>query len=220
MQRDARIPLWFLIANCVLILAALTLGIWIGQRRVHLLPEPQATALQLIHEAILSSHVDPHDPAELVDRAITGMVSGLDDYSQYVPPAKVQVFDEDMTGSYEGIGAVILATADAVVVRWPFPDGPAEQAGLQVGDRIVGIDGTSWATLAPEQRLDPSNKLLRGPKGSKVQLEVVRGEQAPFLVAVQRAPVQKASVKWIQLLDRDHGLGYLHIADFHSRTGH
>jgi carboxyl-terminal processing protease len=217
MQQPARVvPIWFLVANWVLLVAAFATGLWIGSRDRSNFPEPEATALRLVHKTILESHVEAHDPAELLDRALAGMVK-LDPYSEYVPPRKVKEYDEGTTGVYEGIGVLLAQTADAAYVRFPFPGGPAEKAGLLPADRILAVDGQLLAGLTVDQRTD-LNSRVRGPAGSHLMLSVERRGQAPFDVAVERGPVQKTSVKWVRLLDADKQLGYLWISDFQNQT--
>jgi len=209
MEARARVPIWFVAANMLLVLVAFTAGIALGGRRQPSLPEPQATALGLVHQEIVRSHVEPQDPQVLLDRAIAGMVKGLDPYSEYVPPQAVSAFEEDTTGSYQGIGMVPMP-GEVLVVRFPMPGGPAERAGLLPGDLILKVDGK--AVAAPD-----AIKLLRGPSGSQVVITIRRGSDERE-VTVERGDVQKRSVKWARLLDAGEGLGYLYITDFHRDT--
>ena len=117
MEARARVPVWFVAANMLLVLAAFTAGIALGGRRQPALPEPQATALGLVHQEIVRSHVEPQDPQALLDRAIAGMVKGLDPYSEYVPPHAVSAFEEDTTGSYQGIGMVSSVNAAGATTK-------------------------------------------------------------------------------------------------------
>ena len=92
MERHAPLPWWFFVANWVLVAAALWLGVKLGERMaspagvVAALPRAELEALAIVHRQIVASHVDPQDPAELLQRAIDGMVRSLDPYSRYVPP--------------------------------------------------------------------------------------------------------------------------------------
>lgn len=211
MEQQPRLPLWFLPANMALIAAAFFLGLLIGGRRLASIPEPQRSALDLVHATVLRSHVDTHDAGALIDDAIAGMVRGLDPYSLYVPPSKVQRYEEATTGHYEGIGAEFHVYGDAVVLWFPLPGGPAEAAGLQPGDRLIAVDGKALDT---EQLRLEVNGMVRGAAGTEVRLRLQRGD-GEREVTVRRGDVQRACVKWAQLLDAEAGLGYVHLTDFH-----
>lgn len=212
-----RVPIWFLLANMLLVLVAFYVGVQLGGRRLPRLPEPQNSALHLVHRAIVTSHVDPHDPAALLDAAIAAMAK-VDEYSRYVPPSEVGRFEEDTTGTYEGIGVLVSMPREEIVVRFPFPNGPAERAGMMVGDRILAVDGARLDEVPREQRSRMANQHLRGPAGSAVRILVARADRDAFEITVRRGPVQKASIKWVRLLDAAEGLGYLYLTDFHRDT--
>ncbi len=219
MQPQARLPVWFLVANMLLVLAAFLAGALLTGARGGSLPDAQATALRLVYDAVQKHHVEAQDPALLAERAIAGMVRGLDPYSQYIPPQHVKGFEEDTTGTYEGIGVLTSTMAEGgIVVRYPFPQGPAEKAGLTVGDRIVAVDGTALAGLGAAERSRVIGERLRGPAGSDVTVTIARQGREPFPVTVTRGPVQKPSVKWARLLDPAAGVGCLHVEDFHRDT--
>ncbi|MBK8100834.1 MAG: S41 family peptidase [Planctomycetes bacterium] len=217
-MQPARVPLWFLLAVWLLVVGAFGLGLWLGAQRGLDLPEPQRTAFRLVLNEILRSHVEPQDEARLAETAIGGMVSALDEYSRYVPPAKAAKFDEDTTGSYDGIGLLMVQHGDDLIVHFPFVDSPAERAGLRPGDRILAVDGTPVTSFPVAERTTATNQRVRGPAGTKVLLQVARGGQPPFDVEVGRGAVLRPCVKWAHLVDADAGLGYVHIADFHQDT--
>jgi len=207
MQQHARLPLWFLIANMALVAAAFAFGNMLGGRRIADLPEPQGTALELVFNEILRSHIDPQDPRKLLDHAIAGMVKELDPYSLYVPPSEVAKYEEQNTGHYEGIG-VQMGAGD--VIYYPHPGSPAERAGIRPGDRILAVDGLSLEAT-DKRRI---HELVRGPAGTEVNLRLQRGTMI-VEIAVLRGDVQKNCVKWAHLVVPDEQLGYVHLADFH-----
>jgi carboxyl-terminal processing protease len=182
MEQQPRLPLWFLVVNWALIAAAFLLGLMLGGRRFAALPEPQRSALELVHREILRSHVDEQDGTRLLDQAIAGMVSDLDPYSRYVPPHEVKRYEEANSGQYEGIGAQFGTHGDEVVLWYPLADSPAQAAGLLPGDRLLAVDDTALDTPDRRARL---TELVRGPAGTTVRLQVRRdgGEQ---VIAVRR----------------------------------
>lgn len=215
MQQQPRLPLWFLILNWALILTAFVLGSYLGGLRSNILPESQHSALEIVFQEVLDSHIEPPNKSELLERAIIGMVDGLDQYSRYIPPAEVATYDEHSTGNYQGIGAKMVTHDDAVVIHYPFPGSPAEKAGLLPGDRVVAVDGTQLA--AAENRKNVVN-LVRGPVNTTVTLSIDR-DGKPIELEVSRGSVQRPCVKWTHFIDRDKGLGYLHLTGFHPTSG-
>ncbi len=215
MQQQPRLPLWFLIANWMLIAAAFAVGIMLGGRHIADLPEPQGAALQLVYREILRSHVDPQEGGRLLDRAITGMVRSLDPYSRYVAPSEVRQYEEDNTGHYEGVGLEMAAHEDEIVVYYPFPGGPAERAGIRPGDRLVAVDGLALDTADRRRRVA---ELVRGHAGTEVRLQC-RRDDGTVEFTVRRGDVQKSCVKWAHFVDPGSGLAYVHVADFHPGGG-
>ena len=210
MEQQPRLPLWFLPANMALIAAAFFLGVQLGGRRAADIPEPQRTALDLVHREILRSHVEPHAAGALVDAAITGMVRSLKDpYSLYVPPGDVKQYEENNTGHYEGIGAEFHPYDQALVLWFPLPQSPAEAAGLQPGDRLLAVDGHELDTRDLRDRYA---ERVRGAADTDVRLRVRRGE-ATLDIVVRRSDVQRPCVKWAHLVAPD--IGYVHLTDFH-----
>ena len=211
MQQQPRLPLWFLIANPALMIAAFAMGTYVGSGRRVQLPEPQRTALELVHREILQSHIEPPNSEELVERAIGGMVDDLDEYSRYIPPKSVARYDEASSGQYSGIGAVITELGDEVVVHFPFVGSPAEAAGLAPGDVLLAVGQEQIDTPAERREVAA---LVRGAAGSPVELTVRRGD-AVLPVQVVRGDVQRPCVKWAHFVDEDRGIGYVYLADFH-----
>ncbi len=209
MERQPRLPWWFLAANWALIAAAFLLGILLTRRGR--LPEPQGSALDLVYHEILRSHVNEQDGHELLERAITEMVRGLDPYSAYIGPRDVDGYEERSTGHYHGIGAEFDTPGEQIRLRYPLPGGPAERAGLLPGDRVLAVDGIRLDT--PEQRARLV-ELVRGEADTDVRLLLQRDAE-PFEVTVRRADVQRPCVKWTHLADADAGLGYTYLTDFH-----
>jgi carboxyl-terminal processing protease len=215
MSQQPRLPLWFLVVNWALILAAFAIGTYLGSSRSVHLPDPQRSALELVYHEVLQSYIEQQDEHELLERAIAGMVDGLDDYSRYIPPQKVAAYDESSSGHYQGIGAVMTALEDQVVLHFPFDGSPAEQAGLLPGDVIVAVDGKTLDDAESRQNV---HQLVRGEAGTTVALTVRRGERQ-LQVEVERGDVQRPCVKWTHFVDEAQGLGYLYLSDFHPTAG-
>lgn len=111
------------------------------------------------------------DRKNLVLGAAAGLVRSLKDpYSELLPPAETKQFQEDIKGSFSGIGAEIGIRRGVLTIIAPLKDSPAERAGLKAADKIFKVDDTVTADLT----LDEAVRLIRGPQGTEVKLTVLR----------------------------------------------
>jgi carboxyl-terminal processing protease len=214
MEQQTRLPLWFLVANWALIVAAFVVGLLLGGRGELELPDPQGKALQVVFDEILQSHVEPQDGHALLDRAIGAMVDGLDDYSEYVAPDKVARYDERNSGRYEGVGLLMVQHGEDVVVYFPFAGSPAERAGVLPGDRLIAVDGTRLDAMPMDTRNRQAADLVRGAADTDVRFTIARGD-SELELTMRRGGVRQSPVKWVHMADPALGLGYLYISDFH-----
>src|SRR3989338_9014484 len=111
----------------------------------------------------------PVPEKDLFYGAVNGLVDGLNDpYSEFFDPREADVFESDLEGKFEGIGAEIGIRENQLVIVSPLVDSPAEHAGIQAGDNIYFIDDVDTA----EMSVDEAVRLIRGPRGSTVVLTV------------------------------------------------
>ena len=111
------------------------------------------------------------DRKDLVYGAASGLVRALKDpYSEFLPPQETKQFQEDIKGSFDGIGAEIGIRKEVLTIISPLKGSPAERAGLKGGDKIFKINDTATGDLT----LDEAVRLIRGPKGSEVRLTILR----------------------------------------------
>lgn len=149
----------------------------------------QAEVFRRALEEIAARHRDAYSDSALWARALDGLIESLDDpYAEVFTPDEVEAFDEENTGNYSGIGIQITQLNDQVTVTAVFRSTPADQAGILVGDVIVGVedqDALGWTT----QKV---SEVVRGPEGSKVQVSVLRDgsdEVIPFVLTRARVHV-------------------------------
>lgn len=160
-------------------------------------------------------YVDSVDVEALSDYAIGRMLERLDPHSTFIPAhdqAKVAAF---LQSDYDGIGVEFNVFRDTVTVVAPLSGGPAEQAGLQPGDRILTVNGQSVAGqhISMEQMFDR----LRGTRGSVVQLQVQRRQQPrPLTFSITRNRIPNASVDVAYMVD--NRTGYIKVSRFASGT--
>jgi carboxyl-terminal processing protease len=125
--------------------------------------------------------------------AIQGMVGALGDpYSVYFEPVTAKKFNDEMGGTFEGIGAEIGMKKGALTIIAPLPGTPALKAGVKAGDFIIAIDGTDTTGMTVEDAVSR----IRGPKATKVKLRIVReGLKEPKEMEITRAKIVVDSVK-------------------------
>lgn len=159
-------------------------------------------------------YVDNVDTQKLVDAAINGMLGQLDPHSVYIPARDVQQINEDFRGSFDGIGIEYDVVNDTLLVVSPIAGGPSEMVGIQAGDKIVAINGKSAIGITR----DEVQKKLRGPKGTKVTVTVVRaGVDKPMEFEITRDKVSIYSV--IAAFMVNSRVGYIYVNRFAQTTG-
>ena len=169
-------------------------------------------------------HVGDETEQQLVDGAIKGLVQSLNDpYSQYLTNEEMNVMIGDLSGSFEGIGAVIESRSPSgescttlgpecyLLVVSPIDGSPAKAAGILSGDRVVAVDGVT----VDGETLDSAVRKVRGTKGTTVIISVVRGEDAPKEIAIVRDVIVVPAVEPKQLSTASGDpVGYIRLAEF------
>ena len=171
--------------------------------------------LQIAEFAITNLYVDTLNESKLVEDAINGMLKELDPHSIYTPAKEVQKLTEPLQGSFEGIGVQYNMINDTLLVIQPVTNGPSEKKGIIAGDRIVLVDDTTIAGV--KMTREEIMRRLRGPKGSKVKLGVIRqgvdGIQ-DFIVERDKIPVHTIDASYMI----EPNIGYIRISSFGATT--
>ncbi len=187
------------------------------------------TRFNEVLDLIETRHVGDETDAQLVDGAIKGLVESLNDpYSQYLTGAEMDALIEGLSGSFEGIGAVIesrgpnsepcttLGPDCYLLVVSPIDGSPAKAAGIQSGDRVTKVDGIS----VDGETLDEAVLRVRGKKGTRVIITIVRGDAAPLELTITRDVIIVPAVEPKMLKTSDgESVGYLRLADFSEIAG-
>lgn len=156
----------------------------------------------------------PVDEIQLYHGALAGLVGSLGDpYSVYFPPDIAEQFQEELQGSFSGIGAEVGAKDGRIVIVSALAGTPADRAGLKTADIISEIDSKSTAGLT----VDEAVKRIRGPEGTTVVLTIDRtqGQKAPFQVTIKRERIALQSVTHTDLPD---GVMLITIKSFDEQT--
>lgn len=124
-------------------------------------------------------YVDSLKSSELVETAIKAMLKEMDPHSVYIPADEVEAMDEPLQGNFEGIGIEFEIINDTLYIVNTIPGGPAETSGLLPGDRIIVVNGVKLSRKGLNSSTVFEN--LKGPKGSAVNLEILRWGDPEFL---------------------------------------
>ena len=163
-------------------------------------------------------YVDPIKLEDIYEKAIPALLSELDPHSEYIPAKMFSQVNESLEGEFDGIGIVFNASTDTITVLSVIPQGPSSEAGVRPGDRIVKIDGRVVAGQKIPQ--DSMVKLMRGKRGTRVELGVKRGSLDELVdIEVTRAPIEIHSIETAFMLDHSAKIGFVRLSQF-SRTSH
>jgi len=161
-------------------------------------------------ELIEKNYVEPTDTKKLIDDAIQGMVHGLHPHSALLSPEDYKELQVDTQGEFTGIGVSITTRDGMVTVVSAIQGTPAYKAGIKSGDVIVKI-GTE-----PTKNLRDAVNRIRGPKGSKIAVTLMReGVPEPLEFVLVRDVIPIESVRSLTLKP---GYGYIWITNFRDNT--
>ena len=168
-----------------------------------------------VWDAIEETYVDRDDLNEkvLFYGALKGLVSSIGDpYTVFMDPKIAREFQDDLKGTFEGIGAEIGIKNDVLTIIAPLPDMPAEKAGLRAGDLVLAIDENSTMGIS----IDEAVGKIRGPKDTDVVLAIKReGEDKVREITITRGKIVVSSVR---TEFRDDGLYLIKITNFNDDT--
>lgn len=165
--------------------------------------------LSIIRNKINEEYIGEINENDLIEGAIKGYVSGLNDvYTEYLPESEMSSYTEDIEGEFVGIGVYITKDAEnnQILVYGTIPDSPAEEAGLKTGDIITSVDGVE----CNGNDYDTITNSIKGKEGTKVSIGILRnGEELSF--EIERKTVE---VKHITFQKLENNIGYINISSF------
>ncbi len=145
-----------------------------------------------VFERIRAQYVDEVAPEKLIEAAINGMLSSLDPHSGFLPPDDFDEMRSQTRGTFGGLGIEVSMEDGVVKVIAPMDGTPADDAGVEPGDRITHVDGESIMGMTLGEAVD----LMRGPVGSEIIITVVReGEAEPFDLSIIRDTISVQAVR-------------------------
>lgn len=178
-------------------------------------PNAASNKLQALLYQIDRMYVDSVDDDKLVDKAIVSMLAELDPHSVYIPKEDLEEVNEPLKGNFEGVGIQFNILQDSIYVVDAIASGPSERVGIHAGDRIVKVDSSIVAGIGIKN--SDVIKLLRGPKGTKVDVRIVRpGEKDPldFTITRDKIPIYSVEAAYMAA----PGVGYIKVSRFGATT--
>jgi carboxyl-terminal processing protease len=202
----------------LVIFGVFLVGVLIGSgqyQKVSALSNTTFEGLKLFSDVIhiiQKDYVEETKSKDLIYGAVKGMLETLDPHSAFMPPNVFKEMQEETKGRFEGLGIEITIKEGVLTVVSPIEDTPAFKAGILAGDQILKIDGESTKNFT----LMDSVKRMRGPKGSKVTITIMReGFTKPKDFTLVRDVIPIRSVRH-ELLEKHYG--YIRISQFQDKT--
>ncbi|OEK06268.1 S41 family peptidase [Roseivirga misakiensis] len=166
-------------------------------------------------EYIENDYVDTVDTETLIEESIENMLDKLDPHTIYIPPKDRELSASQLRATYDGIGVEFNLLRDTLYVVNPLPGGPSEKAGIIAGDKIVSVDGENIAGIGVNNR--KVYDMLRGPRGSKVNVGVVRRNEPELLdIELERGAIPQYSLDASYMVE--DGMGYIKVNRFAETT--
>ena len=205
-----------LMALCVVV------GILIGNfyanhfsgNRLNIINSGSNRLSNLLH-IIDDQYVDKVNIDSLVNNAIPLILAELDPHSVYISAKDAQAANDDLKGSFTGIGVEFTIRQDTIHVQNVISNGPAERAGVLAGDKIISVDGKPFVGKIVTN--EEAMHRLKGPKDTKVKIGVLRyGSKKPKYITITRGEIPQKSITAIYMLDDK--TGYIRIKNFGETT--
>lgn len=190
-------------------------GAWVGVTKIaYHVPQPGTIDFSLFWDAYNKLQENFIDPSKINNEAVTygaieGMTKSLEDpYTDFFDPEQAKRFQQDLSGSFEGIGVEIGIKKDMLTVIAPLEGTPGQKAGLKAGDIIADINGKDTSSMTTDDAVN----LIRGPAGTNVTLTIVRnGWLLPKDIVITRSTIVIPPMKW-QL--KESNVAYIQIYQF------
>ncbi|HVS19626.1 MAG TPA: S41 family peptidase, partial [Planctomycetota bacterium] len=175
---------------------------------------PEVSRFARVVGFVEEAYVTHVDGEQLVDEALQGMVASLDPYSRYYTRGELAAMQRETSGRYRGIGVVFARPTQEGRVLFALPDSPAARAGIDVGDRILEVDGVRVEGLEP----GGLQELLTREGEARVTLRVAPLDGPERECTLERAELVDPSVRHVEMLDPQRGLGYVALHSFSKES--
>lgn len=200
---------------------ALCVGIFLGANMTHTSSRATSSLIKYIQKLrqvlvyIENDYVDDVDTDDLVEGVIENILAKLDPHSIYIPPKDVEIVQSQLEGNYEGIGIEFNIFKDTIFVVTPLSGGPSEKSGIQIGDKIIKVDGKNVTGSEITNR--KVVEILRGKKGSEVVVAILRKEEKKLInFNIKRDVIPQYSVDVSYMVNDE--IGYIKVSRFANST--
>ena len=207
-------PLWLAVAVVFGILIGTFYANHFSGNRLNIINSSGNKLNNLLH-IIDDQYVDTVNINDLVEKAMPQILAELDPHSVYITARDGQIANDDLRGSFSGIGIEFTIRQDTIRVQNVISNGPAERAGMLAGDKIVEVDDSVF--VGKKVTNEEAMHRLKGPKDTKVKLGIIRyGEKSVRHVTVTRGEIPTKSVTACYMLDDESG--YIRMKNFGENT--
>ena len=170
----------------------------------------QLSIFNEVYNRVKEQYVEEVTDKELVEKALNGMLQALAPHSSYMNEEVYKEMQIDTSGSFGGLGIEITTDKSFIKIVSPIDDTPAQKAGVQAGDYITHLDGTSVVDMTLKEAID----VMRGEVGEPITITIVRGTEKPFDIEIKRDIIKVQSVKHRVI----NNVGVLRISTFNEQT--
>lgn len=207
-------PLWLALSAVVGICIGTFYAGHFSGKRLSIINSTSNKITDLLH-IVSDQYVDTVNVNDVVEKAVPLILSELDPHSVYISAKDVQTANDDLKGSFSGVGIEFTIRQDTIRVQNVIGNGPAERAGLLAGDKIVSVDNKPF--VGKEVTNEEAMHRLKGPKDTKVVLGVLRNkEKQERRFTVTRGEIPTKSVTAVYMLNDD--TGYIKVKNFGENT--
>jgi len=207
------LPLIIAVSLCVGVLIGYIISINSTKNIVSIARKSSFNKINTLLELINHNYVDTVDMNNLIEDAIPHILAQLDPHSVYISASDLQNVNEEMEGSFSGIGVQFNIQNDTVMIVAVIPNGPSEKLGILAGDRIVEVGDSTFtgSKITNETVL----KTLRGKKGTQVKVGIKRnGDMLHYDITRGDIPINSVDISYMI----EPATGYIKINTFSSRT--
>ncbi len=216
MMGNKKLQVWLPLLFAIVMIIGMLLGYKLGNQNgggKGFFAGNKSNSLQEVLEVIRMHYVDSVHIDSLEGRAIQEIMTELDPHSVYLPPVDLKAANEDLAGNFEGIGVEFNIFSDTVNIVYVVPNGPSDKAGLKIGDKLLKVNDSSLTRKAFVT--DEIKKYIRGERGSKAVLEILRDNKKQTLT-VTRGTIPVPSVDAAYMIDKS--TGYIKLNKFTNNS--
>ncbi|MBQ3925933.1 MAG: S41 family peptidase [Bacteroidaceae bacterium] len=209
---------WVPIIIAVSVIAGIIIGTFFANRfagnRLNIINTSSNKLNDLLH-IIDDQYVDTVDIANIVEQSMPKILEELDPHSSYISAKDAKTANDDLKGSFSGVGIQFVIREDTVRITGIIKGGPSEKVGILAGDKIISVDGKPY--VGKEVTNEETLHRLKGEKGTKVKIGILRhGQQKPLSFTVVRGDIPLKSVDATYMINKE--LGYIKIKNFGETT--